>query len=183
MERWDEGGVRARIRELAARDPDRSCFGADAHRYELSPALPEAEVGAFEAAHGIDLPAEYRSFVTGVGDGPAGPGHGLMPLTVPRAEVGEEWAVDDEWEEDRLPGRLAEPFPLAEPLPGRIGPSALGLTRGTLMLAEEGCGIYVRLILNGPRRGEVWQIDPEWGGFVPVGPDFRTWYTQWLRRP
>ncbi|MFD4555874.1 SMI1/KNR4 family protein [Streptomyces sp. NPDC058469] len=183
MGSWDEGGVRARIRELAARDPERSRFGADTHRYELSPALPEVEVGAFEEAHGVDLPTEYRSFVTEVGDGPAGPGHGLMPLTVPRRpETGEEWAVDDEWEEDRLPGRLAEPFPLAEPLPGRIGASAGELTRGTLMLAEEGCGSYVRLILNGPRKGEVWQIDPDWGGFVLVSPDFRTWYTEWLRR-
>ena len=186
MERWDEGGVRARIRELAARDPDRSRFGADTHRYQLSPALPEAEVRAFEAVHGIDLPAEYRSFVTEVGDGPAGPGHGLMPLAAPRRlGAGEEWewAVDDEWEEDRLPGRLSGPFPLAEPLPGRIGPSARELTPGTLMLADEGCGIYVRLILNGPRRGEVWRLDPDWGGFAPVSPDFRTWYAEWLRRP
>jgi hypothetical protein len=168
---------------MAARDPERSCFGADAHRYELASALPEGEIAAFEAAHGIDLPAEYRSFVAEVGDGPAGPGHGLMPLTVARPESGEEWAVDAEWEEDRLPGRLAEPFPLAGPLPGRIGPSVCELTRGTLMLAEEGCGSYVRLVLNGPRKGEVWRIDPDWGGFVPASPGFRTWYTEWLRRP
>ncbi|MGX9884774.1 SMI1/KNR4 family protein [Streptomyces sp. NPDC002276] len=182
MKSWDEGGVRARIREMAARDQERSRFGADTHRYELAPALPEAEIRAFEEAHAIDLPAQYRSFVTEVGNGPAGPGHGLMPLTAPRAEADEGWAVDDEWKEDRLPGRLAEPFPLTEPLPGRIGPSACGLTRGTLMLAEEGCGIYIRLILNGPRKGEVWQIDPDWGGFVPVNPGFRAWYTEWLQR-
>jgi hypothetical protein len=183
MESWDEGGVRARIREMAARDPERSRFGADTHRYELAPALPEAEIRAFEEAHGIDLPAEYRSFVAEVGNGPAGPGHGLMPLTVPRPEVGEEWAVDDEWEEDRLPGRLAKPFPLTEPRPGRIGASAGELTRGTLMLADEGCGIYVRLILTGLRGGEVWKIDPDWAGFVPVSLGFRTWYTEWLQRP
>ncbi|MFI1353208.1 SMI1/KNR4 family protein [Streptomyces sp. NPDC020898] len=182
MESWDEGGVRARIRELAAQDPERSRFGAATHRYELEPALPEAEIRAFEEAHDIDLPAEYRSFVAQVGDGPAGPGHWLMPLTARHPEIGEEWAVDDEWEEDRLPGRLTEPFPLTEPLPGRIGPSACELTRGTLMLAEEGCGIYVRLILNGLRKGEVWEIDPNWGGFVPVRPGFGTWYTEWLQR-
>ncbi|WP_093780407.1 SMI1/KNR4 family protein [Streptomyces sp. yr375] len=183
MESWIEGGVRARIGEMAARDPGWSRFGADTHRYELASALPEAEIRAFEEAHGIDLPAEYRSFVAEVGNGPAGPGHGLMPLTVPRPEIGEGWAVDGEWQEDRLSGRLAEPFPLTEPLPGRIGPSACEVTRGTLMLAEDGCGIFVRLILNGPRKGEVWQLDPDWGGFVPVSPDFRTWYTEWLQSP
>ncbi|QHC22608.1 SMI1/KNR4 family protein [Streptomyces sp. GS7] len=182
MESWDAGTVRVRMRRMAAGDPARERFGADTHRYELAPALPEAEIKAFEEAHGVDLPAEYRSFVVQVGNGPAGPGHGLMPLTVPRIEAGAGWAADDEWEDDRLPGRLAEPFRLTEPLPGRIGAPADGLTGGTLMLAEEGCGIYIRLILNGPRAGEVWQIDPDWGGFVPVSPGFRAWYTEWLER-
>ncbi|MGW0765485.1 SMI1/KNR4 family protein [Streptomyces sp. NPDC002676] len=182
MVSWDGDGVRARIREMAARDPRRERFGAATHRYELAPALPEAEIRAFEETHGIDLPTEYRSFVTEVGDGPAGPCHGLMPLTVPRPEAGEEWAVDDEWEEDRLPGRLAKPFPLTGPLPGRMGELA-ALLPGTLMLAEQGCGIYLRLVLNGPRAGEIWQIDPDWSGFVPVSPSFRAWYTEWLESP
>ncbi|MDT9700961.1 SMI1/KNR4 family protein [Streptomyces sp. P17] len=76
MESWDEGGVRARLREMAAQDPRRERFGSDTHQYELAPVLSEAEIRAFEATHGIDLPAEYRSFVAQVGDGPAGPGHG-----------------------------------------------------------------------------------------------------------
>ncbi|MFI7411820.1 SMI1/KNR4 family protein [Streptomyces sp. NPDC049627] len=180
---WDAAEVRARVREMAARDRERARFGADTHRYELTPALPEAEIGAFEVEHGIDLPAAYRSFVAEVSSGPAGPGYGLMPLTAPRAEAAEGWAVDEEWAEDRLPGRLAAPFPLLEPRPGRIGPSNDELTRGTLMLADEGCGIHLRLILTGPRAGEVWRIDPDWGGFVPVSPDFRAWYTEWLQCP
>ncbi|WP_316784795.1 SMI1/KNR4 family protein [Streptomyces sasae] len=183
MVSWDEDGVRARMLEMAAQDPGRERFGADTHRYELAPPLPEAEISAFEEAHGIDLPVEYRSFVARVGNGPAGPGHGLMPLVAPRQAAGEGWAMDDEWEHDRLPGRLAAPFPLAEPLPGRINTPADALTRGTLMVADQGCGMYVRLILNGPRAGEVWQIDPDWGGFVPASAGFRAWYTEWLQSP
>ncbi|MGV9453730.1 SMI1/KNR4 family protein [Streptomyces sp. NPDC003635] len=165
---------------MAAADPRRERFGAATHRYELAPRLPEAEIRAFEEGHGVDLPVEYRSFVAEVGNGPAGPGHGLMPLTSPRPEADDDWAVDDEWREDRLPGRLAEPFPLMAPALGRLGGRADALTRGTLTLAEQGCGIFVRLVLNGPRTGEVWQIDPDWGGFVPISTDFRTWYTDWL---
>ncbi|WP_143196903.1 hypothetical protein [Streptomyces sp. CB00455] len=105
----------------------------------------------------------------------------MRPLTILRPEAGEDWAVDDEWEEDRLPGQLAKPFLLTEPLPGRIGASTSELTGGTLMLAEEGCGIYFRMVLNGPREGEIWRIDPDWGGFVPVSACFRTWYTEWLQ--
>lgn len=168
---------------MAAQDRGLERFGADTHRYALTPPLSEAEIGAFEEAHGVELPVEYRAFVARVGDGPAGPGHGLMPLAAPRQGGGDEWAVDDEWEQDRLPGRLAEPFPLAEPLPGRIGTPADALTPGTLMVADQGCGIYVRLVLNGPRAGEVWQLDPDWGGFVPASTGFRAWYTEWLRSP
>ncbi|MET9952514.1 SMI1/KNR4 family protein [Streptomyces sp. NPDC006339] len=182
MEIWDPGGVRARVSEMAARDPRRERFGADTHRYELRAALPEAEVTAFEETHGIPLPLAYRSFVTRVGDGPAGPAHGLMPLTRPRPEADEDWAVDDEWREDRLPGRLAAPFPLTEPRPGRLGAPTGELTAGTLMLAEEGCGIFMRLVLNGPRAGEIWRLDPDWGGFTPAFADFRAWYGDWLRR-
>ncbi|MFE5658800.1 SMI1/KNR4 family protein [Streptomyces sp. NPDC056517] len=184
MVSWDGAEVRARIREMAARDPERARFGSDTHRYELRPALPDAEIGAFEEEHGIRLPPDYRDFVAEVGDGPAGPAHGLLPLATPRPEAGDDWAVDGEWEEDRRPGRLATRFPLADRLPGAIGVlAAEELTPGTLTLAEEGCGMYVRLIVTGPRAGEVWWLDPDWGGFVPAYPDFRAWYANWLRAP
>ena len=77
MKSWDEGGVRARIRDMAARDPEWSRFGAGTHRYELAPALPEAEIRAFEEVHSINLPAEYRSFVAEVGTGTDAAVHGL----------------------------------------------------------------------------------------------------------
>ncbi|KIF04568.1 hypothetical protein PL81_18010 [Streptomyces sp. RSD-27] len=180
MGNWDADGVRTRIRELAAADPEHERSGARTHRYALAACLPRTRIRAFEESHGIELPAEYRSFVAEVGDGPAGPGHGLMPLADPRPEAGEDWAVDGEWAQDRLPGRLSAPFPLTAPLPGRLAVRPDALTPGTLMLAEEGCGMFVRLVLNGPYAGEVWRIDPDWGGFVPASPGFRAWYTDWL---
>ncbi|MFJ3641913.1 SMI1/KNR4 family protein [Streptomyces sp. NPDC090108] len=197
MESWDGAAVRARLREMAAGDPRRERFGADTHRYELRPPLPEREIRAFEERHGIVLPAEYRAFAGEVGDGPAGPAHGLLPLTAPRPEAagdaaadgedgedGEDgWAVDGEWEADRLPGRLATPFPLTGPLPGRLGAGTGELTPGTLTLAEYGCGTFVRLILNGPFAGEVWMLDPDWGGLTPLRPGFRAWYDEWLAGP
>ncbi|MDJ0379523.1 SMI1/KNR4 family protein [Streptomyces sp. G-G2] len=156
MDMWDATDVRARL---------------GARALVLAPPLPEAEIRAFEGAHGIRLPAAYRAFVAAVGDGPAGPHHGLLPLTAPRPEADGEWAVDDEWEQDRLPGRLAAPF---EPA-GRGG-------QGTLTLAEVGCGAFSRLVLTGPRAGEVWCFDPDWHGFTPESPDFRTWYAAWLEK-
>ncbi|WP_329278177.1 SMI1/KNR4 family protein [Streptomyces sp. NBC_00691] len=92
FEPLDATEVRTRIREMAALDPERARFGSRTHRYELRPALPEAEIGAFEEEHGIRLPPDYRAFVAEVGDGPAGPAHGLLPLATPRPEA-EDGAV------------------------------------------------------------------------------------------
>lgn len=180
MNDWDAEAVRARLREKAARDPRYSGHGARTHRYELTAPLAEAGILGFEEAHGIRLPAAYRAFVATVGDGPAGPDHGLLPLVSPRPGADDDWAVDGEWEDDRRPGRLAAPFPLAAPRPGPFGAEAEEWTRGTLTLSEEGCGMYSRLVLNGRYAGQVWWLDPDWGGFVPRSPDFRTWYADWL---
>lgn len=166
---------------MAGRDPGLTRFGAATHRYAMGAPLGEAEVRDFETGHGIRLPEAYRAFVVGVGNGPAGPHHGLLPLTTPRPEADEDWAVDGEWEDDRRPGRLAGPFPLSEPRPLPLGPPD-ACTQGTLTLAEQGCGMYSRLVLNGPRAGEVWRLDPDWGGFAPESPDFRSWYTEWLEQ-
>ncbi|MFJ1862999.1 SMI1/KNR4 family protein [Streptomyces sp. NPDC088097] len=185
MDTWDERAVRTRLRAKLAADPGHARSGAGTHRYALAGPRPEAEVRGFEARHGIRLPAAYRSFVTAVGDGPAGPAHGLLPLTRPRAEAADPdgdggWAVDGEWADDRRPGRLAAPFAPAGPLPGVPRGPVEELTGGSLTLAEEGCGMFLRLVLNGPYAGQVWRLDPDWGGFVPARPDFRTWYTDWL---
>ncbi|MBT2453453.1 SMI1/KNR4 family protein [Streptomyces sp. ISL-86] len=180
---WDGAAVRARVRGLGESDPGLTRSGAETHRYAMGAPLGEAEVRGFESAHGIRLPGAYRAFVVGVGNGPAGPHHGLLPLTTPRPEAGDDWAVDGEWEDDRRPGRLAAPFPLSGPRPGPLGPvEAEEWTRGTLTLAEQGCGMFSRLVLNGPYAGEVWGLDPDWGGFVPQAPDFRGWYTAWLEQ-
>lgn len=37
-------------------------------------------MAAFERLCGISLPADYRAFITSLGDGGAGPGYGLLPL-------------------------------------------------------------------------------------------------------
>ncbi|MEV7519943.1 SMI1/KNR4 family protein [Streptomyces sp. NPDC091371] len=181
MSDWDADAVRARLRQRAARGPRSRDDGW--HGYELSPPLPEARIRAFEDEHGIRLPASYRAFVATVGDGPAGPGYGLMPLLTPRPA--DDWAVDDEWEQDRQPGRLAAPCPMDKPRPfdaNRRFDEREGVTRGTLVLADHGCGTYSRLVVTGPRAGQVWHVDQDFGSCVPESPDFRTWYTDWLEQ-
>src|SRR5438552_14698202 len=78
-------------------------FGESAHPYRLHPVLTEAEVLAFQAAHGIRLPDDYREFITRVGNGGAGPYYGLFKLG--EMDHGFE---DGPWGE--FVGRLASPF-------------------------------------------------------------------------
>lgn len=69
--------VRERINRLKELDADRVQFGARSHEHRLGPPLSEAECDQIERAYGISLPEDYRSFITTVGNGGAGPGYGL----------------------------------------------------------------------------------------------------------
>jgi hypothetical protein len=49
--------------------------------FKLRNPLPEAVATEFEERHEVVLPAAYRLFVTELGDGGAGPGYHLSPLS------------------------------------------------------------------------------------------------------
>jgi HEAT repeat protein len=58
----------------------KTCFGAEAHGFELAPPALPSEVSAFERGRKVTLPASYRRFVLELGASGAGPFYGLMPL-------------------------------------------------------------------------------------------------------
>ncbi|MEU8994883.1 SMI1/KNR4 family protein [Streptomyces caniferus] len=184
-EGWDAQAVRARLDALARLDPDLTRFGSDAHRYRLARSLSEAEIRAFEERYAVRLPASYRDFLARVGGAGAGPDYGLLPLDGPLAPDSDD-AVDDLQEQDRRPGFLATPFPLSaewrrEPA-GRFDEEAeRARVAGSLVIAESGCGEFVRLVVTGPCAGQVWFDDMTWGRIVP-GPGFRAWYLAWLAK-
>ncbi len=74
------GEARADLERLARSDPTRTQFGASAHDYRLARRLSERTVRAFEQEHGVALPEDYRSFLTEMGNGRAGPGYGVFQL-------------------------------------------------------------------------------------------------------
>ena len=55
-------------------------FGYSSHHFLLAPVTAVAEVAKFELLCGSTLPADYRTFITTLGDGGAGPGLGLLSL-------------------------------------------------------------------------------------------------------
>ena len=64
-------------RELAIRI---SLFGSDSHEYRLGPPLSERGLAECEERLGVQVPTEYRLFVTRIGHGGAGPYYGLFSL-------------------------------------------------------------------------------------------------------
>ncbi|WP_203818068.1 SMI1/KNR4 family protein [Paractinoplanes ferrugineus] len=175
--------VAAKLAAAARLPGEPVMFGASAHRFELGPPLPGGEVAAFERAHGVSLPEDYRAFITKIGNGGpgrwggAGPYYGLHPL--------QDWATSL-WGMPE-PHMLATPFP-AEP--GRVYSDWLSEVapgdddepyRGTLALSDQGCGFLSVLVVSGPARGRITDNND-----TPAGPaftddaDFLTWYERWL---
>lgn len=158
-------------------------FGASTHMFQLGPPLPEDVVLAFEHEHGVTLPADYRAFITTVGNGGpgryggAGPYYGLHPL--------QNW--------DTSLWGLADADTLARPF--RADP---GLTyvdwlaeidcsdddepyTGTLALSDQGCGYLSILVVSGPARGRVTDTyETPTGPSLTADADFLAWYERWI---
>ncbi len=147
--------LRAWLEEAARADPRHRRFGVARHRYRLAPPLSEARVDAIERAIGHALPASYRRFVTELGDGGAGPFHGVAAL-------------------DRAPQLAAAR--------GTFAPDAGAVHRGAIAIGHLGCGQLALLVLGGPRAGEVWCDARTAGGSVRVlAVDFDHYYLAWVR--
>jgi hypothetical protein len=181
---WDRAEVAARLDFLRRADPGFARFGSAAHRYLLNQPLTPSGVAAFESRHGVSLPEDYRSFLLEVGDGGAGPFYGIFRLD--RSDL------PDRCDDDLRPGFLAGEFPHAQPWNdvGESGPESEeeycdpAHIRGSLNLTHQGCGYMVRLVLNGPQRGTLWE-DGRCSdmGITPFAPSFAAWYLRWLNDP
>jgi hypothetical protein len=173
-------GKLSRARELyLARDPgEPAMFGADAHHFRLGPPLPEETVAAFERAHGVTLPPDYRAFTTRLGHGGPGGSPGAGPFY--GVEALDDWTLGLR----RIPGSdtLATPFAA---VPGMDDP---GFWRrdgepftGTLTISHQGCAHYALLVVTGPARGRVTRYsDAATGPTFTDDPDFLAWYERWL---
>lgn len=183
----DWTGVRERVLALAAAPEAVEVHGAGGHDFQLAEPLTAAELAEIESLLGIELPEDYRTFLTQVGAGGAGPAHGLFPVR--------RWG-DGAWQWIGDGADLAEPGLAAVPFPGPVDPAALEAvladrpeeedfedvadfdpvyeawdervaellwtpehTAGALCLCHEGCANRVWLIVAGPERGRMW-ADP-----------------------
>lgn len=156
-----------------------SCFGSDSHRFALNPPLPETDLQAFEAGHGVRLPDDYRAFLLHAGNGGAGPYYGIFPLN--------KWADFADWKcEDISDDYLARTSLLVRGMkwpPSRLDDfDDLCVYQGTLSLGSRGCTLATLLVISGPNAGRVVYVDGDENSppYVVREPDFLAWYERWL---
>jgi len=184
-------------------------FGANGHHFLMNSVLAEPVVGAFEQANDIRLPADYRHFLTTIGNGGAGPCYGVFPLGEMDGtrERLHHWAQND-----GFVGKLSEPFPFTSDwndLSGKPAEEHLGedeseydtrmaqfeerywsssLVNGAIPVCHKGCAIRVWLIVTGPQTGLLWRDGrAEFSGLSPARlkdnspATFSLWYREWLQ--
>lgn len=148
---------------------------------KLCPVMSEEEIIDFEQAHRIELPNEYRLFISKIGNGGKGPPHyGLVPLGNLPHDMDEMQKI---FYSKYM--RIGKPFPFTKSWIWEDGLNSVegnheDLSNGNLFLGTDGCGIYWYLIVTGKDRGIPWMICGE--GAHPVCPkrDFLQWYEDWL---
>lgn len=129
------------------------------HRYRLEPVIDDGTVTAFQAMHGVVLPADYREFITRVGNGGAGPFYGVFRLG--EMDDGHRHAA---WGVGELVGDPKKPFPHREAwnlssdeieeLEASDDDELLRKywipVDGAIPLCHEGCALRDWLVVTGP---------------------------------
>ena len=185
--------ISRRLRRVAEADQGHIVFGARAHCYRLTAPVTLELVAQFENRFSIELPNDYRSFLTSVGTGGAGPGYGMrwfpstmaFPANVDPNLLLDAWCraggtrTYREWLEAH-PEWIQMPFPFSEeyqrPVERReldgeeILNLATDLDRGTLLLSDEGCAIQSVLVVSGTERGTIWCWSQDRDNMTPYPP-------------
>ena len=80
----DISKVRAVLDTASRWDMDLVQFACWGHAHLFNPVLPLEELEAWEELAEAALPEDYRTYLTQLGNGGAGPAYGLFPLSLPR---------------------------------------------------------------------------------------------------
>lgn len=183
--------IKEKLRFLRKYDRNYQIFGSRKHQYLLHEPLSEEQIASFEKVFHVKLPDEYRNFIKTVGDGGAGPGYGLFPL-VDNAKNSQHPFLNAPFllENDFDLGTYEEEQPCDSMdcktcahketcLTCETGIDSFKYQQGTLAICFEGCTYYMRLVMNGAMRGELW-AESEGDGLKRTSFGFLEWYNHWL---
>lgn len=190
---------RIKTKLAAAKKADKQLrvFGADSHQYVLNPPATEADVAAFEAHFSIQLPDCYKAFILHIGNSgiggngsAAGPYLGIFPLGSKVDNLifdnVEQYLknqcliypkmTDEYWES------LFAKFPDDDSVTDEAIEKDRGRRfAGVLPIGSQGCTYLHGIVLNGPHKGKVVNLDED--GQKPnftFENNFLDWYERWL---
>lgn len=190
-------------------DPEFKDFGASNHRYSINSPLSLETVEEFERVNEVSLPQHYRDFFLHFGDGGAGPGYGIFPLSFGFGSLAEPGYSNNGFFKNFNEGgnqysimRRFRHIVHWNPLPKRSDNttdmewellledyldnsdylSACQLD-GSIAISATGCGHYYVLVITGEQAGTIWSDERSYdNGIKSCGISFQKWYENWLFR-
>ncbi|WP_163859784.1 SMI1/KNR4 family protein [Paenibacillus elgii] len=166
----------------------------------FNPTLNADEIALFEKTWKIELPDGFKSFLSEIGNGGFGPGHGLIPLGTesildPRIPVGDRDTMDTEkdfaygsaWNYEPLRRAMEEGTADQDQLMEYY--FSVDRISGAIRVCDWGGGGLGLLVVKGREHGKVWcDYRGDFGGIFPEtfsGEDsghmsFLQWYEAWL---
>ena len=171
-----------------------SVYGSGMHGFRVGPPLSQRDLVEFEKLHRIQLPPEYRGFLTHVGNGGAGPGCGVFKLgEMDDAHTHKRWR-----ENDGFVGSLSKSFPHVSAWNDLSGQPEYDGSRehdlawedayneeldewlqewywhsrnvdGAIPICHLGCAQRQWLVVSGAEAGNIWDdMRADYGGLRPL---------------
>ena len=194
--------IKEKLIKLSAADIEHKIFGATeyakidhGHHYKLLPTVTQYEIEQFESKRQVSLPDEYKTFLTCMSGGGAGPYYGLYTMEKGVKEA-QEYSTEDS---KGIENPLSIDFPFSNSETQKfinyynacieegdddeiVYPEIPDELTGVIFLSEYGCGWSYLLVVKGEQAGTVWfhgeYMCPVFFKGKQCG--FFDWYEQWL---
>ena len=172
-------------------------FGSNAHRYKFNSRLSEYSLQSFEQSFSITLPADYKNFLTQIGNGGSGPYYGLFPLSDWNFELDitdnsflssafphlDKWNLERDFDTNKEDYYETEEFQKWEE-----NYFSNNHIKGSMRICHYGCAIYFLLVVTGNNAGQIWVDDrandsgiyPAISKLTGQQMTFFEWYDEWL---
>ncbi|MDR3058481.1 MAG: SMI1/KNR4 family protein [Prevotella sp.] len=161
----------------------------------INECLSDSSVCKFEKSNNIELPDDYRYFITEIGNGGIGPDYGILSLeesiidfklkNKPKIRLDKNFRFTDAWNE-----KWVNYFDWDNELPSLdLVNKYMGVEyiNGSLQISHSGHGCTHLLIVNGSEKGFIWYDGrADYDGIYPESTantkriSFEYWYSIWL---
>jgi len=180
--------IKMKLNQAMHKDADFSLFGASSHQYRVQEKLKAIELANWQDRNQVTLPESFTQFLTGVGNGGAGPYYGIYSLEKATSYTEHEALLakpvlhpgmtKEEW--NHLIEPLTEDEDISDEDYDKARNKVLG---GMLCIGTQGCEYDMYLVLEGEYRGKVVytsDFHPDHPFFFVYEDSFLDWYERWL---